>query len=303
MEKPLFSVIITTYNRAKLLPRAMQSVFDQTVGDFEFLVIDNGSTDNTEEIVRAVKDNRVKYVRNPVPTDSCDAPRNLGINIANGAFISFLDDDDTWYPTKLEKVKKILDENPKLEAVCNNENKNINGRMEGILRKGPWIKEDIYEKLLYKGNCFSPSGMTIKKDLLRRLNGFALKEEFAGAADYELWIRMARQGVEFHFIEEPLGESYITGYNFFMKDRDFDFKIANLVRLHILENENKRMFGISKMGMWRMLQLYAIAGRSYTKARLYKKAVSCYGKTAFFLLRRPSLIFKLMSKITHVEER
>ena len=96
----VFTVIITTYNRRDLLPHAIQSVLGQTFTDFELLVIDNGSMDDTKFVVQAIKDDRIKYVLNPKPTQSCDAPRNLGIEIAQGKFISFLDDDDIWYPRK-----------------------------------------------------------------------------------------------------------------------------------------------------------------------------------------------------------
>ena len=99
-----FTVIITTFNRENLLPRAIQSVRSQTFSDFELLVIDNGSTDHTKEVVQSIKDNRIKYVFNTNPSQSCDAPRNLGIQLARGNLISFLDDDDIWYPQKLKKV-------------------------------------------------------------------------------------------------------------------------------------------------------------------------------------------------------
>jgi glycosyltransferase involved in cell wall biosynthesis len=114
--EPLFSVIITTYNRRELLPRAMASVLEQRCGDLELLVIDNGSTDGTREAVEAIGDPRVRYVRNPRPTGSCDGPRNHGLALARGRYTAFLDDDDAWYPEKLEKVKAAFEADPRADA-------------------------------------------------------------------------------------------------------------------------------------------------------------------------------------------
>src|SRR3989338_11247573 len=110
MENPLFTVVMATYNREDMLPRAVASVLNQTFADFELLVIDNGSTDGTESVVRDIKDGRVSYVRNNKPTSSCDGPRNLGITMAKGLYTAFLDDDDIWYPPRLGKVKSAFEE-------------------------------------------------------------------------------------------------------------------------------------------------------------------------------------------------
>lgn len=98
MQSRVFSVVLATYNNRDLLPRAIQSALNQTFRDFELLVIDDGSTDDTRFVVEGIKDPRVRYVLNTVPSTSCDPPRNLGIQMAHGALITFLDEDDLWYP-------------------------------------------------------------------------------------------------------------------------------------------------------------------------------------------------------------
>lgn len=101
------SVVIPTYNRANVLPRAIDSVLEQTHDDFEVIVVDDGSTDNTEEIVKTYADDRVRYI----PFDSnkgANAARNEGIRQANGEYISFLDSDDEFTETHIEKVLSVL---------------------------------------------------------------------------------------------------------------------------------------------------------------------------------------------------
>lgn len=262
---PLFTVVISTYNREDMLPRAISSVLNQTLGDFELLIVDNGSTDGTGAVVGALKDPRIRYVKNPEPTSSCDGPRNMGIEMARGRYVAFLDDDDIWYPERLEKVKKGFDDNPGVLAVCHYENRNNRGKIDKVFEYGPW-SEDILERLLYEGNCLSSCATTIKADVLRRLKGFDTRKEYAAAGDYDFWIRMIADGVKVYFIREPLGEFNVTGGNWSVKDAAFQFRVATLVKDHILAYEKKGLSGISKRGAARLFKLYAIAGKSFLKA-------------------------------------
>lgn len=96
------SVIIPTYNRAHLLGRAIQSVLAQTYEDFEIIVVDDASTDVTEQVVKSFADDRINYIRHQKNKGGSSA-RNTGIKAAKGEFIAFLDSDDEWVPKKLEK--------------------------------------------------------------------------------------------------------------------------------------------------------------------------------------------------------
>ena len=101
------SVIIPTYNRADTIKRSIDSVLMQTYGDLEIIVVDDGSTDHTEQIVREYTDSRVRYIR----TDGrygANHARNIGIENAGGEFIAFQDSDDEWHSDKLEKQMRIL---------------------------------------------------------------------------------------------------------------------------------------------------------------------------------------------------
>ena len=111
---PKVTVIMPTMNRASLLPRSIDSVLSQNFTDYEFIIIDDGSTDNTKQVVEEYvkKDPRIRYIRyeknQGIPT-----VRNRGIAEAKGEYIAWQDDDDEWLPGKLEKTVKKLDELPK----------------------------------------------------------------------------------------------------------------------------------------------------------------------------------------------
>ncbi|MFH0771902.1 MAG: glycosyltransferase [Candidatus Omnitrophota bacterium] len=295
MNGPRFTVIIATYNREDLLPRAISSVLGQTFKDFELLVIDNGSTDGTRAAVEAIKDPRLKYILNPQPTASCDAPRNLGIKLAKGSLIAFLDDDDIWYPQRLEKVNKAFEENPDVAAVCHNEFRNISGRRSELLVYGPW-GQDMHERLLYDKNCLSSCATTIKTGLLNELGGFDLRKEFGAAADYDFWLRMTAKGAKTHFIEEPLGEFNFTGKNWSVADTAFQSRVAFLIKTHILNYEKRPLLLISTKGMRRLFKLYFIAGRFFLRARKYKDALKCFSQAALFIIMRPILLGRLFSE-------
>ena len=102
----LVSVIIPTFNRQKYLKNAINSVLNQTYENIELIIIDDNSSDNTQSYVEDINDNRLIYIKN---SKNLKAPksRNIGIEKSRGDYIAFLDDDDTWYKTKLEKQIKL----------------------------------------------------------------------------------------------------------------------------------------------------------------------------------------------------
>lgn len=107
MDEPLVSIIIPTYNRAHIIGRAINSVRNQTYQKFEIIIVDDHSTDNTEKIIRKIKDPRIHFIRQNKNYGPAVA-RNVGIKAAKGDFIAFLDSDDEWMPSKLEEEMKIL---------------------------------------------------------------------------------------------------------------------------------------------------------------------------------------------------
>ncbi|MEJ2610102.1 MAG: glycosyltransferase family 2 protein [Candidatus Thiodiazotropha sp.] len=109
------SIIIPTYNYAQFIKESIDSVLLQTYRDFELLIIDDGSTDDTEEIVTEIRDSRLKYIK--IPNGGVSVARNKGLELAQGEYIAFLDADDKWHPEKLELQVRIFNEYPEIGLV------------------------------------------------------------------------------------------------------------------------------------------------------------------------------------------
>ena len=201
---PTFTVVIPTHNRGYLIARTIQHVLDQSYDDFEVMVVDNGSADNTRAMVTGITDSRVHYVHQE-DSGSPASPRNTGISRATGAYVSFLDDDDVWYPNKLQLVLEAFDGDSNFDVVCHYENQRRLGMIQGVNRYGP-AEPDMYRRLLFGGNCLSGSATTVRTEALREAGCFREGPEFFEIEDYDLWLRLARMGKGFAFIEDPLGE-------------------------------------------------------------------------------------------------
>lgn len=294
--EPVFTVIISTYNRRDLLPRAVNSVLNQTFTNFELIIIDNGSTDDTPFVAKQFKDSRIRFLTNPAPTMSCDVPRNMGIAMARGHYITFLDDDDIWYPTRLEKVNEAFVLHTHVSAVCHYQNVRTLGKISMTRRYGPYT-DNLYERLLYEGNCLSPCAISIKADVFKDIGVFDTRKEFDGVSDFDYWIRMAKTKHTVHFIEEPLGEFNDTGHNLSTTNPYLYIKVANILETHITMYEGRDLYNISEQGILRIFNQHLIALRSFFRRRDYENALRSLFRVLRFLIARPLLYHKVAGKI------
>jgi len=199
------SVVIPTYNRAHVVGRAIRSVLNQIYQDFEIIVVDDGSTDNTEEVVNCFNDPRICYIRHE-QNKGGSAARNTGISMARGKYIAFLDSDDEWLPSKLEKQVKQLDEAPACVGLSYTGYWVIRG---GITELGriPSARGYVMPLMLAR-DCVSPtSTVLVKAECFRKVGGF--DPELPARQDYDMWFRIA---AEYHFevLTEPLVRIYRT---------------------------------------------------------------------------------------------
>ena len=186
---PKISVIIVTYNRADLLPKAVASVLAQNYRDFELLIIDDGSTDVTEAYASGLmlRDARVKYFKNEFNLDIAKS-RNRGVAIAHGEYIAMLDSDDYWIDKdKLKLQAAFLDKNPAVGLIgtairCEDEH----GR---VLKEDIYATEDkeIRSRLLLK-NQIAQSSVLFRKSLFVKAGGY--DEALRIGEDYDLWLKM-----------------------------------------------------------------------------------------------------------------
>jgi glycosyltransferase involved in cell wall biosynthesis len=201
-DSPLVSIVIPTYNHAPMLQRALATVVEQTYQNWNAIVVNNFSTDNTLEVVAAFNDPRIQCV-NFRNNGVIGASRNEGIALATGKYVAFLDSDDTWFPTKLEKCVEILESGSDL--VCHAEYWIDESGKSRLVAYGP-SEAATHHNLIYKGNRISTSATVVRAALLKEVHGFDVAPELISTEDYDLWIRLAAKSDKFAFISEPLGE-------------------------------------------------------------------------------------------------
>ncbi len=206
MSSPKVSVVIPAYNAAGFIEDTLRTVAAQTLKDFEVILVDDGSKDDTAAVAqrfidahklagRAIKQENKKIA----------GARNTGWRAAQGRYISFLDHDDAWFPSKLEVTLREFERHPEAGLLCHNENITEKGALLRVTHNGPVWTPDMYERLLFKGNALSPSCVTVKREKLEEVGGFREAPEFNTVEDYDLWMRLAKV-CRFHFIPDVLGE-------------------------------------------------------------------------------------------------
>ena len=210
------SVIIPAFNSAQQLPEALESVFNQTFQDFEIIVVDDGSTDGTRELLEGYK-NRITYhyQENAGPSNA----RNTGIHAANGRYLAFLDADDHWLPAKLELQIELIESDPRLGLVFSDAEyfggeKNMVGSY--------WKQRGCYEQMIAESrliqNAFStlmkinpimPSTALLKRECFEKAGGF--DESLRFVEDKDMWLRIS---VDFQMacVPFPLVKRRVHGY-------------------------------------------------------------------------------------------
>lgn len=226
---PPVSVIIPTYNRSDLVQQAIDSVLAQTLPAFEIIVIDDGSTDDTEQAMRHYGA-QICYVRQENRGES--AARNRGIGLARGEYVGFLDSDDFWHPTKLERQLEVLQTDPSTGLVyC----QALKIDAAGKRLPGPIFSAEInstpatFENLCRK-NLFAPSTVVMRRTLLDKVGGF--DEAIQYGEDWDLWLRSALV-MQIQGIPDPLASVRIHqgGQWWFPKPEKVQRVLADHIRL------------------------------------------------------------------------
>ncbi|MBC2715380.1 MAG: glycosyltransferase [Desulfobacteraceae bacterium] len=184
LNTPLVSVIIPTYNRAWALKKAIDSVLEQDYKNFELIVVDDGSTDDTEALIKAYEKS-VKFIQQP--NLGVSAARNKGIAVSSGALVAFLDSDDYWYPEKLSAQVEFFNANPDA-LICQTEEIWIrNGKKVNPKKKHQKLSGMIFIPSL--ALCLiSPSAVMMRKNLFAKIDAF--DESLPACEDYDLWLRI-----------------------------------------------------------------------------------------------------------------
>jgi glycosyltransferase involved in cell wall biosynthesis len=276
---PKVSVIIPSYNSMTYLPATVDSVLKQTFTDFEVLIINDGSTDNILEWASKIEDTRVKVITKT--NQGLAEARNTGIALAKGEYLAFLDADDLWHKTKLEKQVNYLNNHPDVGLVdtwvaLTDENAKPTGTLIKTNAEGKVIKKILESPTIVCGSsplvrniCFEKAGL--------------FNKQLSGSADWDMWIRIANHFM-FGLIKEPL-TYYRQHYNSMSQNRQkmLDDNLAVIERafanvspeLNYIKN---RSYGRVNLYLaWR-----AIDQKNYGEAITFRrKALSYYPRLRF----------------------
>ena len=207
----LVSIIVPTYNHASHLGRALRSVLKQTYKNWELIVVDNHSTDNTEALVESSNSSRIKYLK--INNHGVIAvSRNAGVEATEGEWVAFLDADDFWSEDKIESCLRMNGVDFIYHRVMSYEVKHENSvEMSGDLNCRD-VSNNPYRNLLDSGPAPQTSSVIVKRQCLLAVNGFDEHPDLVGGEDYDLWVRLAQSGCKFGFLPS-IKSYYLTGGN------------------------------------------------------------------------------------------
>jgi len=277
---PLISIVMPTYNHANYLSKALQSILDQTYKNWEAIVIDNHSTDETNKVISRYVDPRIKYLK--IHNAGVIAKsRNRGILAARGEWVAFLDSDDWWSP---DKLKTCVD--------CFNNNVDLIYHDLEILRikqsiyrekviKTRQLKKPILIDLLLSGNIISNSSVVVRKNILGKIGLIDESKELVAAEDYNTWLKISTMTDQFLYLPKKLGYYFSHDQNISKKNMSMPYRRATYNFLSVLNNKQKIKMETN---------IKYLSGRFNYLSLNYKKAK----KDLLFVLKYGS--FKLKTK-------
>lgn len=243
----MFSIVIPSYNHAKYIGKCIKSILDQDFKYWEIILVDNNSTDNTDEVLKKYTDNRIKIFK--INNDGVIAKsRNFGIKNAKYEWIAFLDSDDTWRSNKLELCFKKINENKDVDVLYHDMKIRYEKKNYFLPKKlrSKNLTKPVINKLLTYGNVIALSSTVVRKEIIIKANYSSTDKNKVGACDYALWLRIAKLTENFIHLPVSLGTYYKHSSN--VSNKDMSDVTLNVVApyLHILNRREKNLV-ISKV--------------------------------------------------------
>ncbi|MFH1581656.1 MAG: glycosyltransferase [Pseudomonadota bacterium] len=291
-----FSVVIPLYNGANVIEATLDSVLAQTYRNYEIVLVNDGSPDNVGNVVKNyIADHPgTQFVYLEQRNKGLGGARNSAIRLASGEVIAILDQDDLWYPKKLERVAQVYEEYPEVEIVCHNCFIRKNGKITKLYQTGPFEKE-MHRKMLFGGNRLATLATSFKKSVLEKVGYFSEDtEKIHLVEDYDLWMRMARANCKFSFISDVLAE-YIQ--------HDSNYSLQNIERMFESEmyviNSHYKLLSKRRFLDWARLRRRKAILYFWAVSRLPFSAGSFSKRLRYLMLtigNDPLFLFSLFSK-------
>jgi len=208
----LVSIVIPTFNHAHFIENAILSILKQTYTNWEAIIVDNYSGDNTDDVVHNFTDSRITFLKFH-NNDVIASSRNTGIRLAKGDYIAFLDSDDWWLPKKLEESVCKLDSGADIVYHDLYLVKSRFKRWYPKRLKTFQLHTPVFNDLLERGNVIANSSVVIRKSLLEKVGGLTEDKNMVAGEDYDCWLRVARHTERFVRLDETLGYYWAGGGN------------------------------------------------------------------------------------------
>jgi glycosyltransferase involved in cell wall biosynthesis len=293
ISKPLFSIIIPTYNHAHLIKKCLDSVISQTFKNWEAIIVNNFSEDNTIKIVESYNDPRIRLINN-ANNGVIAVSRNKGITEAQGEWICFLDSDDWWKPNKLVICLKYTGQYEFLyhdnEIYYSNKptkKRNLCGRSLNL--KNPYLD------MLLNGNPCINSSVVVKRSVINAVGLIDEDKRLIAVEDFDYWLRIARYTKRFKYIHELLGYYYIGESNISFNEKQIE-RIDVLYEKHLAYIGEKKYINriIPEVAyqQGRIYQILGIKDKSYEKFKIALKT-----KKAFTFIKTIICMMLLKNKI------
>ena len=283
---PVVSIVVPTYNSQMYAKRLCDSILNQTFQDFEVIIVDNSSTDNTIEIIKRINNNSSKFRYFSINNNGViGRSRNLGIKNSSGNYIAFHDSDDFWFKNKLSETMSYF---PKYDLIYHNLSIKKQNTINIFKKKFNTyqLSENSFLELLTKGNPISTSTVICKRESIIN-SKFSEDKKFVTIEDYDCWIKLSSKKIKFKEITKTLGFYNVGDSNMssFIKNNYQIFHIFNKYKIFL---DKKKNIYYSK-NLFRY-----IAANQSTKISYKKKVFLFLMKSKYIKVSKIKIFIKLL---------
>ncbi len=261
-----FSIIIPLYNGAKFIEKTLASVFQQSCQDYEIIIVNDGSSDDSEKIIKQIlkdrPDKKIVYTRQE--NRGLGGARNTALRQARGRIIALLDQDDSWRENKLAKTLEVFNNNQEIMVVCHDVELLKKGKLGTIFHVGP-NSQDTFRQLLFGGCCLTPSAVSFRREIVNNVGFFSedLDRDHL-IEDYDYWLRIAKKKYIFYFLPQVLGECQIHEHSQSLKELlPINERALNLVERVYQNYQDKKRFDFLRLKWSKARRLISVFFRLF----------------------------------------
>ena len=300
-KKTFFSIIIPTFNMESFLRKSIKSVLNQSYKNFEIIVIDNFSKDNTKKLIKNFKNKKIKFfqIKNG---GVIGKSRNLGIKKSKGNWIAFLDADDLWLKNRLYVLKKKI-ESKKFDFISSSEIIEVQHNKTKKIWHYGFKNNNNYEKFLRFGSVFSTSASVVKKDFIKSKKIlFSEKKIFASFEDFDFFLNMAKNNASFFFLRKVLGRHLFHDNSTTEKKKNYENSLKAVIKSHV----KKQKFETNKIKLLEEIMMYQNLKKNIENTIKKKNIFANLIKIFYFLVLKPIYFFKVFNvllsrQMNHIE--